>query len=276
MSNFWQRTITGVVFVIVVIGSLLADYLIFAGVIAVFTVVGLWEFYLLAEKKNIFPLKYAGITAGGFIFIITVFSNSHFIDAHQAEKYFVLVFLYIILFFIAELYRKSDNALQNISMCLAGLIYVAIPFSILISLPVVVEQNISFGKVILISFFLLMWIYDIFAYLTGMWMGRHKLFERISPKKSWEGFIGGAVFCIALSVVMSFYYTGLTIMQWIMMAILIIVFGTFGDLVESMFKRSVNCKDSGKFFPGHGGVLDRFDAVLLAAPFVYFYLRFFI
>lgn len=276
MSNFWQRTITGVVFVIMVIGSLFVDYLIFTGVIAVFAVVGLWEFYSLAEKKNIFPLKYLGIISGTLFFFITVFSNTNFIDGLQAEKYYALFFLFILLFFIAELFRKSEKALQNISMCLAGIIYVAIPFSILISLPVVIEQDVSLGKVILISFLLLMWMYDIFAYLTGMWLGKHKLFKRISPKKSWEGLIGGAIFCIAFSISLSYYYTGLTIMQLIIMAILIIVFGTFGDLVESMIKRWADVKDSGRIFPGHGGVLDRFDAVLLAAPFVYFYLRFFI
>lgn len=276
MSNFWQRTITGVVFVIMVIGSLLADYLIFAGVISVFAIVGLLEFFSLAEKKNIFPLKYPGIIAAALFFFITIFNNADIINVFDAEKYYALIFLFILLFFIAELFRKSEKALQNISVCLTGLIYIVIPFSILISLPLVVVQENSFGKAILIAFFLLMWTYDIFAYLTGMWLGKHKMFERISPKKSWEGFIGGALFSIGFAVVFSYYYYELSILQWIIMAILIIVFGTFGDLVESMFKRWADVKDSGRIFPGHGGVLDRFDAVLLAAPFVYFYLKFFI
>jgi phosphatidate cytidylyltransferase len=275
VNNFWQRTITGIIFVILVIGSLIADYLIFTGVISVFAIVGLCEFYSLAEKKNISPLKFPGIIAAILFFYITVFNNAELISSSDAEKCYALVFLIILLFFIIELFRKSENALQNISVCITGFIYIVIPFSILISIPAVV-RDISSGKIILIAFFLLMWTYDIFAYLTGMWLGKHKMFERISPKKSWEGLIGGVFFSAGLAAVVSYYFTELTLMQWIVMAILIVVFGTFGDLVESMFKRWAEIKDSGNFFPGHGGVLDRFDAVLLAAPFVYFYLKFFI
>jgi len=276
VSNLLQRTLTGAIFVIAVIGSILIDYMLFAGVFVVFTVAGLWEFYSLQEKNYIRPLKIHGIITGLCIFLITVFKNAELIDIDHAEKYYFVIFLYILILFIIELYRKSEKAFQNISVCITGLIYIAIPLSILISLPHIVTHENSFDKVILIGFFLLLWTYDTFAYLTGIWLGKHRLFERISPKKSWEGLIGGAVFCIGLAILLSLNYSSLTTQQWIITAILIIIFGTFGDLVESMLKRNLNIKDSGNFFPGHGGVLDRFDAVLLSAPFVYFYLKFFI
>lgn len=275
MSNFWQRTLTGIVFVIVMISSVLIDYFIFAGVIAVFVAVGLWEFYSLAEKKNVVPLKYPGIIIGLIIYCTAVFCSSSLIAPDQFGLCNTVVFLLLLLLFIAELYRKSENAILNISVLFAGIIYVTIPFSVLIAVPFVKGAENSFGKILLIAFFILLWVYDIFAYLVGTWLGKHRMFESISPKKSWEGFIGGAIFCVALSVLLSFFYKDLSMVQWIVMALLIIAFGTFGDLVESMFKRSVGVKDSGKFFPGHGGVLDRFDAALLAAPFVYFYLVFF-
>jgi phosphatidate cytidylyltransferase len=276
VSNFWQRTITGLIFVLVVIGSIFFDYILFAGVFAVITVVGMWEFYVMAARKNIFPLALPGIIAGTLIFFITAISDFQIIIGFHPAKYYALVFLYILVLFIAELFRKSETAIENISVCISCIIYIAIPFSILVSIPAVVVQENSFGKIIIMSFFLLIWTYDIFAYLTGMWLGKHKLFERISPKKTWEGLIGGLIFCIAFAVGLSYFIKELTLVQWIIMAVLIMVSGTFGDLVESMFKRSANCKDSGNIFPGHGGVLDRFDAVLFAAPFVFFYLRFFI
>lgn len=276
MSNFWQRTLTGIVFVIVIIGSIIVDYLIFSGVIAVFIAVGLWEFYALAGKKNVAPLKYPGIVLGLLIFFATVFCNTSLITYNQFGLCNAIVFLLLLFFFVVELFRKSDNALLNVSVLFAGLIYVVIPFCFLASIPSMKGNDNSIGKVLLISFFVLLWVYDIFAYLIGTWLGKHKMFESVSPKKSWEGFIGGAVFCVAVAVILSFLYKQMTIAEWGIIAVLIIVFGTFGDLVESMFKRSAGVKDSGKFFPGHGGVLDRFDAVLLAAPWVYFYLFFFV
>jgi phosphatidate cytidylyltransferase len=278
MSNFWQRTLTGIVFVIAVIGSLLYDYIMFAGVFAVFTAVGMWEFYAMTAKKNIFPLVLPGIIAGLLVFFITVIDNAHLIIGFHPEKYYAFVFLCILVFFIAELYRKSEKAVENISVCIAGIIYVAVPFSILISIPVIdFDEKNSTGQIALIAFFTFMWMYDIFAYLTGIWLGKHRLFERISPKKSWEGLVGGTLITLSLAVILPYYFVvGFSPFQWLIMSLLIIVFGTFGDLVESMLKRQAGVKDSGAFFPGHGGVLDRFDAVLFAAPVVYFYLKFFI
>ena len=123
------------------------------------------------------------------------------------------------------------------------------------------------------GFFILLWANDTFAYLTGIIFGKHRLFERISPKKSWEGFFGGLVGTVVLSFLVAKLFPVLPFYHWMAVAALIVVFGVYGDLIESLLKRNLKIKDSGHFLPGHGGILDRFDSVLLAAPMVYFYLK---
>ncbi len=124
-----------------------------------------------------------------------------------------------------------------------------------------------------VLYFFILWTYDTFAYLAGIKFGRNRLLERISPKKSWEGAIGGIIFSFILTYILSGFYGFISLYQWLGLTAIIVVFGTLGDLAESMLKRSLNCKDSGNFFPGHGGILDRFDSVLLSAPFVFVYLK---
>jgi len=152
------------------------------------------------------------------------------------------------------------------------LLYISIPFIILVSFNKYAEGSCGIFTFPVLYFFML-WANDTFAYLTGMKFGKHKLFERISPKKTWEGSAGGLIFTMILAVVFSVYFKFLTLPEWLGLAGIIVVFGTYGDLAESMLKRSMDCKDSGKFLPGHGGILDRFDSVLLSAPFVFVYLR---
>jgi phosphatidate cytidylyltransferase len=170
------------------------------------------------------------------------------------------------------LYKRSATPFQNIAYTYLGIIYLAIPFSLLILM-------INFGKgnfgvfTFPVFYFFMIWANDTFAYLVGSAIGKHRLFERISPKKSWEGAIGGLFFTFVLAFILSQFYSFLSVPQWLELAAIIVVFGNFGDLAESMFKRSIDCKDSGKFFPGHGGILDRFDSVLLSAPFVFIYLQ---
>lgn len=118
----------------------------------------------------------------------------------------------------------------------------------------------------------MLWTNDTGAYLAGRFFGKHKLFERISPKKTWEGSIGGGILTIGVAFILSVYFTNLDQTNWIVLAILVAVFGGLGDLVESMLKRSLNIKDSGNLLPGHGGILDRFDGLLLSIPFIYSYL----
>jgi phosphatidate cytidylyltransferase len=126
---------------------------------------------------------------------------------------------------------------------------------------------------ILVGFFIILWIYDSGAYVFGVSFGKHRLFERISPKKSWEGFIGGSIVAISAANVISVFFTELRLFDWLIISAIIIVFGTFGDLVESLLKRELNIKDSGNILPGHGGILDRFDGIFLSVPIIFAYLQ---
>ena len=175
--------------------------------------------------------------------------------------------------FFIELFRNKPNPFNNIGFTVLGIIYIIVPFLLLsITSFDITSSDISYAPNKLLGFFLLIWANDTFAYLVGIAIGRTKLFERISPKKTWEGTIGGIICTQGIAYIISIYFTELTMIQWMIIALIISVFGTLGDLVESMFKRSLGVKDSGNILPGHGGILDRFDAVLLCSPFVVVYL----
>jgi phosphatidate cytidylyltransferase len=176
---------------------------------------------------------------------------------------------------IIELYRKKEKPLINAAVTIFGLIYVALPVSLLNSM-----NNPAGGTVFhhfpayLTAYFLFTWIYDTGAYLVGKNFGKHKFFERISPKKTWEGTIGGTIVVIAATVGFYFITEGILFIHLLALTGLVILFGTFGDLAESLFKRSLNLKDSGNILPGHGGILDRFDTIFVSAPFVFLYFVF--
>lgn len=227
------------------------------------------EFYKLANSGLSIKIQTKlGIFTGSMLFILSSLSSVGLIGT----KFLSIIFLVIGLLFIAEMYRNKSNPFLNISMTLAGIFYIALPFSMLnfFYTPHFDFSNSNYE--VLIGFFLILWVNDSLAYLVGSSIGKHRLFERISPKKSWEGSIGGFVFGLLTAWGISFVFKELELNNWLIIAAIIMIFGTFGDLVESLFKRSLNIKDSGSFLPGHGGLLDRFDAVFLAAPAVFVYL----
>ena len=201
---------------------------------------------------------------------ISTFSDTSFFGPGLADILIYLLFFLSAIIFFSEIFGRSEQPALQLAIYLLGIFYVILPFSILILLNDF-DKNSGFFS-ITVCYFLLLWTYDTFAYLIGIKLGRHKLCERISPNKTWEGAIGGSLFALVLSYLFSIYFPMLTLGQWLIMAVIIIVFGTLGDLTESRFKRSASCKNSGNLFPGHGGVLDRFDAVLLSIPFVFIYL----
>ncbi|MFA6923637.1 MAG: phosphatidate cytidylyltransferase [Bacteroidales bacterium] len=271
MSNLFKRTISGFVFIAIIICSVLWNFYSFAVVIGIIMVAGVWEFYVLIQKSKIKPQKITGL-------LIAVTIYTLFLPVYSCINYnwiILILFLLIAIVFIYELY-KNKNPLTNISCTLLGNIYIAVPFSLLVFISNPVPFKINYNYEIPLGFFILMWTYDTFAYLTGIYLGKHRLFERISPKKSWEGLIGGAFFALLASYIVSLFLKELSFNDWFVISIIVIVFGTFGDLVESAFKRQVDCKDSGNIIPGHGGILDRFDAILFAVPFVYIYLKLFV
>lgn len=271
MSNFFTRTITGVFFVVAIIGSAIWNFWAFATVFGIFTIVGTFEFYKLVEKLNAKPYKFIGTIIGLMVYVISVLSIGGIIDK-QTNLIFFSLFSFSFFIFIFELFRKSETSFQNVAFTFLGIIYVPVAFSLLVSLSAYKAENIGVFTVPIFYFFII-WTYDTFAYLVGRKFGKNRMYEIVSPKKSWEGAIGGLIFTLIVSVILSFNFNFLSLFQWLGLAMIIVVFGTLGDLVESMLKRSADCKDSGNFLPGHGGILDRFDSILLSVPFVYIYLR---
>ena len=268
MQNLYTRTITGVFFVALIIGSLILHPLAFVAVIFLVMLTGLLEFYHMARHQDIYPQRVVGCVVGSIIYLIPALAALGIISPVSIAFLPLLLFA----FFIAELYRNKQNSLQNIAFGIFSVVYISIPLSILIFLVSSIVTNNQPHWHIAFSFFIILWSHDTFAYLTGMVLGKHKLFEKISPKKTWEGTIGGMIFGLLAAFLLSLFFKELSTFQWLFAAMIINISGTFGDLSESMLKRNFNVKDSGNIFPGHGGVLDRFDAVLFAAPALFCYL----
>lgn len=268
MSNFARRTLTGLILVGLVIAAIITDQHIFALLFLVFTIVGLWEFYSMVERAGLFPNKIGGIVAG-----IVLFGTNAMIAMNLIQlEYLLLNFIFVFLIFLLELYRNNPNPFTNIAFTFFGLLYIAVPFSLLNYFPNPAFIPGVYHTSFLLGFFFMIWINDTAAYVLGSALGRRQLFERVSPKKTWEGAISGALLTFVSALVISQYYSHIELRDWLVIASIIVVFGTYGDLFESMFKRSINAKDSGTILPGHGGVLDRFDSVFMAAPFVFVYL----
>ncbi len=264
------RAITGSLFVAAIIAGIY-----FNGVVAfiLFTLIvlfGVDEFYGLAKKsKDIKPIRFWGtITA------VTLFVTLILIVQNKINLVIVVIPLSMLFFtFFIELFRKKPSPFSNISYTITGSLYIAIPFAMLYHLGYYNNGFVEdYNYQIILGFFFLLWTSDTGAYLSGKFLGKHKLFERISPKKTWEGSIGALILTIVVAYIISLYFTTLNISSWIVIGVLIVIFGGLGDLVESMLKRSLNVKDSGNILPGHGGILDRFDGLLLSIPFVYAYL----
>ena len=268
MSNLAQRTITGIALVILVIAAIVIGRYFFTFLFLLFTVVGLWEFYSLVERAGIFPNKIAGILAGAVLFATNALIAMRIVEIQWLLVNFVFVFI----IFLLELYRNDPNPFTNIAFTFFGLLYVAVPFSLLSYFPNPAFLPGVYHASLLLGFFFMVWINETGAFLIGTAMGKHKLFQRVSPKKTWEGVIGGGMLTLISAWFISVYYTYVSLTDWLVIASIIVVLGTYGDLFESMFKRSINAKDSGSILPGHGGVLDRFDGVFMAAPFVFVYL----
>jgi phosphatidate cytidylyltransferase len=263
------RAITGFFFIIVMLGSVLLDHYVFGAFYLLLSSFALWEFYGLVKKAGIKPNIQTGLLNGAMIYVVFAL-----ISAPSQNDYHKLLFLLpvtLISIFIQELFKKNDAPFTNIGYTYLGLIFTIVPFTFFHGLAYVMGTfNFHFPM----AFLLMLWANDTGAYLVGSKLGKTKLFERHSPKKTWEGLIGGILITALAGYIISLYYTELPLQHWIWIGVIISCFGTTGDLIESMFKRSIDVKDSGGILPGHGGLLDRFDGLLIAAPIVYAYLYF--
>ncbi|VAW20137.1 Phosphatidate cytidylyltransferase [hydrothermal vent metagenome] len=265
MTDLVRRSLTGVAFVIVIVAGIILHPIAFAIIFAGMQFLMLKEFYSITQGEGIQPQKITGHITGLVLFA-TLFS---YVNGLAPVNLLFLIFPTLFLVFIAELYRGKGNSIANIAITIMGIIYIALPFSLLNFLIFPgAPGNSEFSPGLLLGIFFILWTYDTIAYLFGMWLGKHRLFERISPKKSWEGVIGGGIFAIVAGILDSVIFQSPGLLSWVGIALIIVIFGTFGDLVESLMKRSLNIKDSGALLPGHGGILDRFDSLLMAIPFI--------
>lgn len=259
------RAITGFVFVLVMLASLLSGPFVFTGFYIFLSLVCLIEFFTLVKTTGLRPHKFIGYVAALIIFASV--AGRHFISFEP--KWLLINIPLFFGIFIRELYKKSALPFSNIAYTFLGLIYAVLPFIFYHSLAFI---SGTYNFHLSVGFFLMLWANDTGAYLFGVKFGKRRLFERHSPKKSWEGFIGGIFTSLLVGYIISIYFIDYAYYHWMAMALIISCFGTMGDLVESMFKRSIEIKDSGKILPGHGGLLDRFDGLLLSAPVVFVYL----
>lgn len=268
MSNFWQRLFTGSLFVLTIIMAVQFSPYTFMALFLLINVLSIIEFYKLFLKNNLSPRIISGVLLSAFLYITSVLVVSD----TCSPKILLLNFPFLFLLFIFELYLNSEKPFENIAYTILGIFYLTVPLVLFNSMAFMQTERGDYHSQIIIGYFLILWASDTGAYLAGRQFGKHKLFERISPKKTWEGSIGGLLSAFLLGYISSIYFTDLTLFQWEVVAVIIVVMGTFGDLVESMLKRSLQIKDSGKLLPGHGGVLDRFDGLFISVPFVFFYL----
>lgn len=269
MNNLLVRSISGSIFVLAVAGSIILGQWSFALIFIAITILGIFEFYKLLKANGNDPQVINGILLGTTLFIITFLSSAEIIS----PKWFYILLIIGVYIFVFELYRKKDKPFTNISFTFFAVLYIALPLSLLSKIAFPVDEVTLYKYNYLLAYFVLIWLYDSAAYVFGVSFGKHRLFERISPKKSWEGLIGGSFVTILAGWGSTLIFNDFNTIDWIIIPIIIIVSGTFGDLSESMFKRSINQKDSGNIIPGHGGILDRFDAVFLSSPIVLAYLQ---
>ena len=273
-SNFLQRAITGVIFVAVLVGCILGGPISFTILFALISALTINEFGNIVNRMEHMRMnKPISILAGLFLFLCF-----GYIGVVPGANEIFIPYLFLILYlFISELYKKQPNPLNNWAYAMMSQIYIALSFALLNVLAYhssATESVSQYNPILPLSIFIFNWVNDTGAYCTGILFGKHRLFERISPKKSWEGSIGGAVFSIIAAIVLAHFFTFLSTGVWIGLGLTVVVFGTWGDLTESLMKRTLGIKDSGNILPGHGGMLDRFDSTLMAVPaaVVYLYL----
>lgn len=276
-NNFIQRAITGIIFVGVLIGCILGGPISFTLLFALITALTIHEFGNIVSKQPDVEINNPiCMLAGVFLFF-----GFAYLGVMPGQTEILIPYLFLIIYLlVSELYLKKKNPLNNWAYAMMSQIYIALSFAMLNVLAYhsignegeLSNYQVQYNPILPLSIFIFTWINDTGAYCTGMLFGKHRLFERISPKKSWEGSIGGGVFSIIAAIVMAHYFPFMSISIWIGLALTVVIFGTLGDLTESLLKRTIGIKDSGNILPGHGGMLDRFDSTLMAVPAAVVYL----
>ena len=271
-SNFLQRAITGILFVGVLVGCILYDPWTFRALFVVISALTIREFgHLINQVEGVSINKNITMLAGVYLYMAVM----AFCTNLSGSKIFLPYLLLIMYLMISELYLKKENPVMNWAYSMLSQLYIALPFAMLNVLSFhtsPMDTSVSYNPILPLSVFVFIWLSDTGAYCVGSLIGRHRLFERISPKKSWEGSIGGGIVAIGSSFIFAHYFPIMNMAEWAGLALIVVIFGTWGDLTESLLKRQLHIKDSGAILPGHGGMLDRFDSALMAIPAAVVYL----
>lgn len=265
-TNMVQRSITGGLFAMVLIGATLWGGISFTLLLFVVNLLCLYEFFLLVLPNKSKLETYLGIGAGTVIFAMFALI---LLQELSLAWYYHLIPVFLLLFII-KLFENSHREFETLAYQILGIVYITLPLTMLNKMGY--WNSLSYSAGIPMGFLLLLWTADTGAYFTGKAFGKHKLFERISPKKTIEGSMGAVASVLIVGYCLPFVFDDLPTAHWMTLALIVVVFSTLGDLFESLLKRNLHIKDSGNILPGHGGLLDRFDGLFLSVPAVFFYL----
>lgn len=276
MNKFIIRATTGILFVVIILTCFLRP-LTMTLIFAVVTGMTIWEFCgLVNERDNVQVNRFICTAAGVFLFLAV----TGFCGELTPSSVFIPYLLTVVYLFVSGLFNRTDDPVNDWAYSMMSQMYIALPISCLsvLAFRAMPTGEVTYNLLLPVSVFVFLWINDTGAYCTGSLIGKHKLFPRVSPAKSWEGSIGGGVLVMIVAALIAYAddngtfeslgatTTGLSIIEWMGLGLTVVIFGTLGDLVESLFKRTLGIKDSGKILPGHGGMLDRFDSSLMALP----------
>jgi phosphatidate cytidylyltransferase len=271
MRSLAKRLLTGVVLVVIITGAVLVGRLGFLFLLLLLNGLTLLEFYRLFRSAELIPQKWGGLILSTFLFIALHGVLNHWFTWTSLLVSIPLTFLLP----VVELYRKAPHPFHNLAFTFFGIAYISVPLLFFQATAYLPFDRKDYHPLLVLAYLYILWAGDSAALFTGMAFGKHKLFERISPGKTWEGCIGGALATLLMAFLAALFVTERSVTEWMIMAVLIIVTGTYGDLIKSLMKRSLHIKDSGTILPGHGGMLDRFDTLIGSAPFVFLFLLLF-
>lgn len=275
MKNLIIRALTGIIFVAILVGAICYHPISFLVTFSLITGLTVWEFCgLIKHYEDASIKRFISSLGGSYLFAATFAYTNQLTDT----MIFLPYLLFLIYTLVAELYYKAPNPINSWAFTFFAQLYCAGTFSILNFITAMPDTSgtIAYSPLFIMAIFIFIWLNDTGAYLIGSMIGKRRLFERISPKKSWEGFFGGLAVALGASQALAWYAPEISWYNWLGLSVTVVVFGTWGDLVESLLKRTLGVKDSGHILPGHGGMLDRFDSLMLAAPAAYIYIKLFI